>query len=47
MRGADKTNGNVLYYDDEHIYVDAIDNSKYISVTTLIHKYTAEFDNEF
>jgi len=43
----DKVNGNVMYYDDEHVYVDAKDNSKYISVTTLIHRYTHEFDSEF
>lgn len=47
MRKPDKQNDNVLYYDDEHIYVDKNTNEKFISVTTLIHNYTMEFDSEF
>ncbi len=43
----DKVNGDVLYYDDEHIYVDKQTQDKFISVTTLIHNYTYEFDSAF
>jgi len=43
----DKVNGSVMYYDNDHVYVDANDNSKYISVTSLIDKYKSEFDSEF
>lgn len=43
----DKENENTIYSDDEHVYIDKNDNSQYISVTTLIGKYTQEFDEEF
>lgn len=46
-RKPDKINGDVWYYDDEHIYVDKNTEAKYTSVTTLIHKYTHEFDSAF
>ena len=46
-RNPDKINGNVYYYDDEHVYVDKDTNDKFTSVTTLIHKYTHEFDSVF
>lgn len=41
----DKSNGNVMYNDENHIYWD--DNGKYISVTTLIGKYCQPFNKEF
>lgn len=44
----DKQNGNVAFNEDAHAYfnVDKPDE-KYISVTTLIHRYTNEFDKDF
>lgn len=42
----DKTNGNVKYNDEFHMYWD--DNEdKYISVTTLIGKFEQPYDKEF
>ena len=43
----DKQNGTCMYNDKEHVYWDSEDNTKYISVTTLIHKYCQEFDEAF
>ena len=43
----DKENDTTVYSDDEHKKKKKNDNSKFISVTTLIHKYTQEFDEEF
>lgn len=43
----DKINGNCEYYDKEHVYIDSITKQKFISVTTLIHSYTHEFDGVF
>lgn len=44
----DKKNGNVAFVDKTHEYFDVTDpNKKYISVTTLIHKYTRPFDSDF
>lgn len=44
----DKQNGKVCFNDLNHCYFDVNDESKqYISVTTLIHRYTQEFDKEF
>lgn len=43
----DKKNGTCLYSDEKHIYWDEKDEVKYVSVTTLIHKFTQEFDEEF
>ena len=43
----DKENADCVYSDEEHIYINKKDNSKYISVTTLIGKYSEEFDEEF
>lgn len=43
-----KIYGNVAFQEDGHKYFDINDPSKeYISVTTLIHKYTQEFDSFF
>lgn len=41
----DKSNGNVKYNDENHLYWD--DNGKYISVTTLIHSFAQPFDEDF
>lgn len=43
----DKRNGTCMYNDEAHVYWDSEDDSKYISVTTLIHKYCQEFDEAF
>ena len=36
---------NLIYYDEPHKYY--VDNKQLISVTTLIHKYQEEFDEEY
>lgn len=43
----DKENDNVIYNDQQHVYIDKTDGSYYISVTTLIHNYTNMFDSAF
>lgn len=43
----DKENSDCIYSDEEHVYINKKDNSRYISVTTLINKYSEEFDEEF
>lgn len=43
----DKQNGDVAFENESHTYWNVNDNKKYVSVTTLIHKYTQEFDKEF
>lgn len=43
----DKQNGNVAFSEDSHTYWNVNDNEKYISVTTLIHKFTQPFDKDF
>lgn len=43
----DKQNGNVCFNDENHCYWNINDNEKYISVTTLIHKFTQPFDKDF
>lgn len=43
----DKRNGAVCYNDESHTYWNENDNEKYISVTTLIHRFTNPFDSEF
>lgn len=43
----DKQNGNVAFSADDHVYWNVNDNEKYISVTTLIHRFTHPFDSEF
>ena len=43
----DKQNGTVAFNDQEHVYWNVNDNKRYVSVTTLIHRYTQEFDKEF
>ena len=46
MKKPDKINGDVYFYDDEHLYTDKT-GQRFTSVTTLIHEYTHEFDSEF
>lgn len=43
----DKQNGEVAYNDLAHTYWNVNDNAKYVSVTTLIHRFTQPFDKEF
>ena len=43
----DKQNGEIAYNDAEHCYWNVNDDEKYISVTTLIHSYAQEFDQNF
>lgn len=43
----DKENDNTIYSDEQHVYIDKQDNSKFISVTTLIGKYENGFDGDF
>ena len=43
----DKQNGEVAYNDLAHAYWNVNDNAKYVSVTTLIHRFTQPFDKEF
>lgn len=43
----DKQNGDVAFENESHTYWNVNDNKKYISVTTLIHKYTQPFDKNF
>ena len=43
----DKQNGNVAFENESHTYWNVEDNRQYISVTTLIHRYTQEFDKNF
>ena len=44
----DKLNGNVAFNEEKHKYFNVDDPSKeYISVTTLIHRFTQPFDKDF
>lgn len=43
----DKQNGDVAFENESHTYWNVNDNERYISVTTLIHSYTQEFDKDF
>lgn len=43
----DKKNGNVNYCDETHTYWKDGTDEKYISVTTLIGRFEADFDKEF
>lgn len=47
LMNVDKRNGNVCFSENEHVYWNEVDNEKYISVTTLIHRFTQPFDKEF
>lgn len=43
----DKENDSVFFNDDSHTYYDKDTMEKYVSVTTLIHQYSQEFDSAF
>ena len=43
----DKENDSVFFNDDTHTYYDKDTMEEYVSCTTLIHKYSQEFDSEF
>ena len=43
----DKQNGKVAFSELDHVYWNVDDNEKYISVTTLIHKFSQPFDKDF
>ena len=43
----DKQNGDVAFDNESHTYWNLNNNERYISVTTLIHRYTQEFDKDF
>lgn len=43
----DKQNGTVCFNEEAHTYWNENDNEKYISVTTLIERFTQPFDKEF
>lgn len=43
----DKQYGSVAFNEASHTYFNVNDNEKYISVTTLIHRFTNEFDKVF
>lgn len=43
----DKKNGNIAFNEESHLYWNVDNNEKYISVTTLIHKFANEYDAEF
>ena len=43
----DKENENVIYNDETHTYYNKETMQKYVSVTTLIHNYSQEFDENF
>lgn len=48
IREITKQNGNICFSEKEHIYWDKTDLSKeFISVTTLIHRYTQPFLSKF
>lgn len=43
----DKENASVFFNDETHKYYDKETMQEYVSVTTLIHNYTQEFDENF
>lgn len=43
----DKQNGEVCFNEEYHKYWNTKDNRKYVSVTTLIDKFTQPFDEDF
>lgn len=42
-----KKNGNIVFNEEHHRYWDINSNEDYVSVTTLIHKFTQPFDEIF
>lgn len=48
MYKIDKQNGNIAFEEERHKYFDITDpNKEFVSVTTLIHKFTQPFDENF
>ena len=43
----DKENDTVFFNDADHAYYDKETMERYVSVTTLIHNYSQEFDENF
>ena len=43
----DKKNGSVCFNEENHTYWNENDNDKYVSVTTLIERFTQPFDKNF
>lgn len=43
----DKENQEIFFNDKDHVYLDKKTGEKYISVTTLIHSYSPEFNESF
>ena len=43
----DKENSYVFFNDETHKYYDKETMQEYVSVTTLIHNYTQEFNEDF
>lgn len=43
----DKENKDIIYSDEQHVYVNKTTNAKYTSVTQLIHNYTQPFNAAF
>ena len=43
----DKRNGDVVFYEDSHKYVNINTQELYVSVTTLIGKFCQDFDKDF
>lgn len=43
----DKRNGSVCFNEENHTYWNENDNDKYVSVTTLIERFTQPFDKNF
>ena len=43
-----KQNGNIAFIEETHKYFDVTQpDKKFVSVTTMIHSFTQEFDKEF
>ena len=43
----DKENDEAFFNDETHTYYNKETMQKYVSVTTLIHGYSQEFDEDF
>jgi hypothetical protein len=43
----DKENAEAFFNDETHTYYNKETMQKYVSVTTLIHAYSQEFDESF
>ena len=47
MNNIDKKNGDICFNENTHKYWDNSTKENFTSVTTLIHKFTQPFDEEF